>query len=643
MELCGIRIQSSFNTNQFDEYSEVLEQQYNIIGFIDGHISKNKIYNPIWIIQEDKQIFLLIFCGGKDVFTKLCPESYKRILNFEKNKNRNQKITWFSTEYIYGRTIEVGLLSMHQVITNFYRNGSGTGGLSVDHIDRDPYNNTLSNLRIATSEEQNQNRKGVIPGTKLARQHQARELPEGILQEDMPKYMNYNVNIWDKEKNKSREFFRIERHPLIYPKVWEGTKSMNVFIQDKLEQAKKVLQELDNGVLPTYSKRDLPKHVYFANIYEHPYLVYDNRNTKHTKQMRIKDESFDINNSEKREKQVYIFNHLIIKTYGEDESVLPEEYEYCGEPIDEKELNEICFQLPKYVCLLNEGGNTILAFHRIVNEKTLNKKMKLPNNYNLEDLSIQLLEDIETVIPLLNTEIIKKYGPQYSIIEVTEEMVEKIMKEKQEDIINGFPMYVRIQSFENGDYIVFDKTINKTRLYTNMKLPHNYNKNNMLHEFNRKIIEVYGEVHKLDLSKYQFQDINKIIIPENMYIVLNCKLPYIFIVKNNTSFIHTLPERYDLQSEINTFYENKEAYTPYNNKMSEEYKLIDDWKPKNISITVKDGKPTLLYQKRSNAVKHCISISLPSTPYNIHLYLLEMNTRIVNKYGKEHSIFYIPE
>ena len=84
MEICGIRIQSSFSTSDFDEYTEVLEQQYNIIGFIDGHISKNKIYNPIWIIQEDKQIYLLIFCGGKDIFTKLCPEAYKRVLDFEK-------------------------------------------------------------------------------------------------------------------------------------------------------------------------------------------------------------------------------------------------------------------------------------------------------------------------------------------------------------------------------------------------------------------------------------------------------------------------------------------------------------------------------------------------------------------------------
>ena len=167
-----------------------------------------------------------------------------------------------------------------------------------------------------------------------------------------------------------------------------------------------------------------------------------------------------------------------------------------------------------------------------------------------------------------------------------------------------------------------------------MKLPHNYNKNNELHNFNKKIIEVYGEAHKLDLTNYPHEDTEKIIIPENMYVVLNSKSPYMFIVKNNTSIVHTLPERYDLQSEINTFYGNENPiYTTPS----------DEWKPKNISIITKDGKPTLLYQKRCDGQKHSISISLPSAPFDIYLYLLEMNTRITSKYGKEHSIFHIPE
>jgi len=623
----------------YSDINSMIFEMYNVVGCIDGHVKtqgKDAYYmkNPLWVIEENGEEFILMYCEPESL-VKLCKKSFSIIKEYE--MFYEDYITWYVGQNGYVSTKlpkTTQNIYIHQLIMECFGNGRGTATVSVDHIDRDPLNNTLSNLRIATREEQNNNQKGVIAGTKRERQHQARELPEGVTQEDMPKYMNYNVNVWDKEKNKSRDFFRIERHPLLFPKVWEGTKSMKVSIQDKLEQAKKVLQELDNGVLPTHSERDLPKYVYFTSMYENPYLVYDNRNTKHTKQMRIKDELFDINNPEKREKQVYIFNHIIMKTYGEDASVLPEESEYCGEPIDEKELHDVCFQLPKYVCLLNEAGNTILAFHRIVDKKTLNKKMKLPNNYNLEELSIPLLEDIETVIPLLNKEIIKKYGSEYAIIEVTEECIKNIMKEKEEDHKNGFPMYVRIQSFQNDAYLVFNKVVEKIRYNTTMKLPHNYNKNNELHNFNKKIIEVYGEAHKLDLTNYPHEDTEKIIIPENMYVVLNSKSPYMFIVKNNTSIVHTLPERYDLQSEINTFYGNE---NPIYTTQSEE------WKPKNISIITKDGKPTLLYQKRCDGQKHSISISLPSAPFDIYLYLLKMNTRITSKYGKEHSIFHIPE
>ena len=641
MEISGIKIKPAFSTNKFDEITNMLKTKYTVAGFIDGTLKKsNKINNPIWVVLENNQYYLLLLCSDLKTITKLCFESYNKILNFEKEINNDKKIKWnVSTNgYICGSVLNIGVLYMHQIIMNYYRHGAGTSELSVDHIDRDPYNNTLSNLRLATCKEQNNNQKGVIPGTKRDRQRSARDLPEGILQEDMPKYVTYNVNIWDKEKNKTREFFCIERHPLLYPKVWEGTKSSKVSIQDKLIQIKKILENLNNGILPKYVERGLPKHVYFTIIRNINCLIYDNRNTKHTKKLAIKDETFDINNIEKREKQLYILNHRVMKTYGEDESFLPEDYEYIGEPIAENELDESLFELPKYVCLLNEKkGNTILSFHRIVNDKALNKKIKLPNNYNLQEPTPQLMEDIETTIPLLNKEIIKKYGSEFAIIEVTNEDVKTIMKEKQEQQINGFPKFVRIQTFQTGNYFVFDKKVDKKRLYTNMKLPNNYNKNKELHKFNQKIIEVYGEEYKLDLSAYPYED-KEIKIPENMYVVINSKTPYMFIIKNNKSVVYKFPERYDLQSEIDKFYESNDI-PPNNCKTNDEWKNDEEWKIKNISITNKAGKPSLLYQKRCNEYTHSVSILLPSAPFDMYLYLLEMNNRIISRYGKEHSIF----
>jgi hypothetical protein len=603
------------------------------------------VKNPIWIILENTQFYLLLLCSDSVNITKLCIESYQKILDFEKEKNDNKKIKWniSNNGYICGSVLNIGILTMHQVIMNYYRNGNGYGSLSVDHIDRDKLNNTLSNLRLATSEEQNQNRKGVIPGTKLERQNQARQLPEGILQEDMPKYINYNVNIWDKEKNKKREFFRIEGHPLLYPRVWDGTKSMKISIKDKLEQIKKILQDLDNGILPTYIERNLPKYVYFTTIRGENYLVYDNRTTKHTKKMRINDNLFDINNPEKREKQVYIFNYRIIKTFGEEESFLPEDYQYYGEQIDEDELIEKNIELPKYISLYNEKGKTILCYQRYVNKERFNKKLKLPNNYiNFEEYNESLLEDIQKTLMELNIEIIKKYGKDYSVIELTDEKITEIQQNIDESKMEGFPMYARIQEFQNGQYLVFNKIIDKKRMNTTIKLTDNYNKNKELHNFNKKIIQLYGKENELDLTDYPYEYIPTTLeIPSYMFIVLTCKSPYLFINHNKTILKHILPKEYDIQKEVDIFDKNRGSYIPITNDTY--YFYINnyiDWKPKYISLTIKNKKPVILYKNKGENFSHYLVKYLSQENINIYLYLIEINNEIISRYGKEYSIFY---
>ena len=136
---------------------------------------------------------------------------------------------------------------------NCYGNGKGTKNISVDHIDQNPLNNTYENLRISTREEQEQNSKGIKPGTKRARKTNAKPLPEGITQEMMHKYVVYYHEWLNPEKTRSREFFKIEKHPKLN-KIIIGTKSNKISIQEKLNEINKIVDDLD-------LENDIPKNI----------------------------------------------------------------------------------------------------------------------------------------------------------------------------------------------------------------------------------------------------------------------------------------------------------------------------------------------------------------------------------------------
>jgi hypothetical protein len=181
----------------------------------------------------------------KNTICKLCPISYQKILDYE-YKN-NIKITWFKTVngYIAGNN----KLFIHQIIKECYGNGKGTKFISVDHIDQDPLNNSWENLRIATRKEQEQNSKGIKDGAKRERKHNAKDLPEEIEQNMMKKYVVYYHEWLNKDRTKSREFFKVEKHPKL-DKPWITTKSGNMTIQEKLREANKVVEDLENNIYP---------------------------------------------------------------------------------------------------------------------------------------------------------------------------------------------------------------------------------------------------------------------------------------------------------------------------------------------------------------------------------------------------------
>jgi hypothetical protein len=206
------------NNNKLDLRSDNVEikhkldkfirNKFDITDFIQGHfesIGTNAyiMKNPIWITHDNKY---LMYCE-KDTICILCEKSYKILKEFEKNKKC--KNTWFKLKngYIISSPSD---LYIHQIITNYYGNGKGTKNFSVDHIDRNPLNNSFDNLRIANRKEQENNSKGIMKNTKRAKSKNSHPLPEGIKQDMLPKYVNINVYrgayhmLFDKKENGTR-------------------------------------------------------------------------------------------------------------------------------------------------------------------------------------------------------------------------------------------------------------------------------------------------------------------------------------------------------------------------------------------------------------------------------------------------------
>jgi len=304
------------NVEIYHIYHKNISQKYEIIEYMRGHYltmgqDANLMKNPIWRIKENEKEYMLMYCE-KDTICKLCPESYQKILDYENNSNNRNKITWFKLQngYIMGSTN----LYIHQIITGCYGNGKGTKNVSVDHIDQNPLNNTLGNLRIATRKEQEQNTKGIKDGTQRERSSK-KDLPDGITYEMFKKYVYYNREFYNKEKTKEREFFRVE-HPKL-DKPWATTKSEKVSILEKLAQANKVVDDLENDIYPEKGEPTLPKYVSLVVTREKPHLVYEKRivDGKRLNVKMVLPEEYDLHD------QLAILNDKIKEKY-EDESIL---------------------------------------------------------------------------------------------------------------------------------------------------------------------------------------------------------------------------------------------------------------------------------------------------------------------------------
>lgn len=251
-------------------------QTYDVLEYIPGHKPVNgcgayTMINPLWRVRDKGEELFLMLCRPDNKICKLCPESYQILKDYEQTIKKKLSCCIGKNGYASNSVVD---LYIHQVITGCHGNGKGTGTISVDHINRDPLDNRKINLRVVGQKEQIANTTGVLVGTKRKRSMNAKQLPDGIAQDMLRKHVVYLCEVYDKKSGKSREFFRVEGHPNATTD-YSSSKSKDVSILDKLHEANKIAEDLDNGIQPEVKVRKLPFG--FCVSKDNQYLSFEKR------------------------------------------------------------------------------------------------------------------------------------------------------------------------------------------------------------------------------------------------------------------------------------------------------------------------------------------------------------------------------
>lgn len=251
-----------------------LDSKYEIIKEIDGHvkyIGKSAGQEMNWALdvidKNTNEKFILMFCK-ENSFTKIDIDFLNKIKEFN-----NCILTWYVLKNGYvgahynDKEGNQKIIYLHQLITNHY--GKGLGQKSVDHINRDKLDNRFDNLRIVNQSIQNSNM------NKKKRNKNAQQLPPEIKQSDIPIFVTYHNECYNKDNNKWRNYFVIE-HPKA-KKRYTTSKSIKISIKDKLQEAKDILFNIENDNVIKRKKRsnnlppncgvkpeDLPKYCYYT-------------------------------------------------------------------------------------------------------------------------------------------------------------------------------------------------------------------------------------------------------------------------------------------------------------------------------------------------------------------------------------------
>ena len=469
--------------------------------------------NHYWKVKDDTGKYYIMNVNN-NIYTKISVDDKDKMLNFN-----GTRPAWHlhTTGYI---TTTVphneGYLTLylHQYIMDTHLENNTNMKKTVDHINRDKLDNRRENLRFATMTEQNLN-KG-----KQKRQKNACDLPAGINQSDLPIHICYNKRCYNKENDSWREFFTIEKN---HPKLttpWSSSKSNNVSIQDKLEQAKLKLKHL-NGEISNkdYKKLVEPEFKLLKGLrlsidkkYNKYKFEYDSRTadfrfnykmilTHNDLQLMI-DKFIDLLNDKYKDNKIEYYklekpvmldfssvNNEIIDEDEEDITTESSNTESSNTESNDKTYDKKP-DLPDNFSLYMEKDVWYLSYNKKINTIRYNKKIKM--------LCMCIQTELNRLIDIINTEYSDLKIPNYTVVNPYDFTDKTLLKE---NIRPDMPQNFCITNINKIDHIQFTKKIDDKKVSYKTVIK-SYDLQNELNKF----VNYLNEKYNLNITEQRIID-----------------------------------------------------------------------------------------------------------------------------------------